>query len=44
MGTCPKCKQRIRRNANHIKLGVTWYHKACPSRPATAKSPTVRKA
>ena len=30
MGTCPKCKLRIRRNGNHIKLGTTWYHKACP--------------
>jgi hypothetical protein len=34
MGTCPKCRQRIRRNGNHIKLGTTWYHKSCPSRPA----------
>jgi hypothetical protein len=37
MGTCPKCKQRIRRNANHIKLGSVWYHKACPA-------PTPQKA
>jgi hypothetical protein len=34
MGTCPKCKQRIRRNGNHLKLGSTWYHKHCPARPA----------
>jgi hypothetical protein len=33
MGTCPKCKQRIRKNGNHVKLGTTWYHKACPPRP-----------
>ncbi len=37
MGTCPKCKQRIRRNGNHIKLGSTWFHKACPLRPLSAK-------
>jgi len=30
MGTCPKCKLRIRKNGNHIKLGTTWYHKSCP--------------
>ncbi len=39
MGTCPKCKHRIRRNGNHIKLGTTWYHKSCPARspkPAAA--------
>jgi hypothetical protein len=36
MGTCPKCKLRIRRNGNHVKLKSTWYHKACP--------PTVKKA
>jgi hypothetical protein len=34
MGTCPKCKGRIRRNGNHIKLGRVWYHKRCPPRPA----------
>jgi len=39
MGTCPKCRLRIRRNGNHIKLGTTWYHKACPPRPAKADSP-----
>jgi hypothetical protein len=45
MGTCPKCKLRIRRNGNHVKLGSTWYHKVCPTRrpakkekPATAQS------
>jgi len=30
MGTCPKCKLRIRRNGNHVKLGSTWVHKQCP--------------
>ncbi|HEV8640978.1 MAG TPA: hypothetical protein VGV13_07765 [Methylomirabilota bacterium] len=39
MGTCPKCKLRIRRNGNHIKLGTTWYHKFCPRRPVAAKKP-----
>jgi hypothetical protein len=38
MGTCPKCKHRIRRNGNHVKLGTTWYHKACPSSPAKPKA------
>ncbi|MGH7353186.1 MAG: hypothetical protein ACRELS_01225 [Candidatus Rokuibacteriota bacterium] len=41
MGTCPKCKCRIRHNGNHIKLGSTWYHKMCPPRaamPAAKKS------
>jgi uncharacterized ferritin-like protein (DUF455 family) len=39
MGTCPKCKQKIRKNGNHVKLGSTWYHKACPRRsPARAKA------
>jgi hypothetical protein len=37
MGTCPKCKLKIRKNGNHVKLGSTWYHKTCPARPATAK-------
>ena len=37
MGMCPKCKLRIRRNGNHIKLGTTWYHKACPG-PAAGKA------
>jgi hypothetical protein len=32
MGTCPKCRRRIRRNGNHTKLGTVWYHKACPAR------------
>ena len=32
MGTCPKCKLRIRKNGNHIKLGTVWYHKACPKK------------
>lgn len=31
MGTCKKCKLRIRRNGNHIKLGSIWYHKVCPT-------------
>jgi uncharacterized ferritin-like protein (DUF455 family) len=34
MGTCPKCKLKIRKNGNHVKLGSTWYHKACPRRRA----------
>lgn len=39
MGTCPKCKLRIRRNGNHLKLGSTWYHKACPTqKSATSKT------
>lgn len=38
MGTCPKCKQTIRRNGNHIKLGQVWYHKSCPVKPAKAKT------
>ena len=37
MGTCPKCKLRIRKNGNHIKLGTTCYHKSCPPRPTAAK-------
>jgi hypothetical protein len=38
MGTCPKCKLRIRRNGNHVKLGSTWVHKQCPpKRDRTAK-------
>jgi len=40
MGTCPKCKLRIRKNGNHIKLGSTWYHKSCP-RNGGAKKPDV---
>jgi hypothetical protein len=39
MGTCPKCKQRIRKNGNHIKLGTVWYHKMCPAKTA-AKATT----
>lgn len=47
MGTCPKCKLRIRRNGNHIKLGSVWYHKQCPtqksaSKPKPAATPTPR--
>jgi hypothetical protein len=30
MGTCPKCKKRIHRNGNHVKLGSVWMHKMCP--------------
>ena len=41
MGTCPKCKLRIRRNGNHTKLGSTWYHKHCPANPAAAKKKTA---
>ena len=38
MGTCPKCKLKIRKNGNHVKLGSTWYHKACPRRLAAAQA------
>jgi hypothetical protein len=38
MGTCPKCKLRIRRNGNHVKLGSTWYHKVCPIQRAAKKT------
>jgi len=37
MGTCPKCKLRIRKNGNHVKLGSVWVHKKCPARPARSK-------
>jgi len=29
---------KIRKNGNHVKLGSTWYHKACPRRPTAAKA------
>ena len=32
MGTCPKCRLKIRRNGNHIKLGQVWYQKNCPEK------------
>jgi hypothetical protein len=38
MGTCPKCKLRIRRNGNHVKLGPTWYHKVCPTQRYAKKA------
>ncbi len=38
MGTCPKCKQKIRRNGNHVKLGQVWYHKTCPEKAAKVKT------
>jgi len=41
MGTCSKCKLRIRKNGNHVKLGSTWYHKICPARPARAEKTTA---
>jgi hypothetical protein len=41
MGTCPKCKLRIRRNGNHTKLGSIWYHKACPGKPAPKAKPAT---
>jgi hypothetical protein len=41
MGTCSKCKLRIRKNGNHVKLGSTWYHKTCPARPARAEKTTA---
>ncbi len=45
MGTCPKCKHRIRRNGNHTKLGTIWFHKACPAKPAArAKAPAKTRA
>ena len=44
MGTCPKCKLRIRRNGNHIKLGTVWLHKICPARPAVVKVVPVAKS
>lgn len=43
MGTCPKCKLRIRRNGNHIKLGTTWFHKTCPPHPKPAKAGAAAK-
>jgi hypothetical protein len=36
MGTCPKCKHRIRKNGNHVKLGTVWFHKICPAKAAKA--------
>jgi hypothetical protein len=36
MGTCPKCKMRIRKNGNHVKLGSVWLHKRCPTKGARA--------
>jgi hypothetical protein len=41
MGTCPKCKQRIRKNGNHVKLGSVWHHKTCPGRPAARTAKTA---
>ena len=38
MGTCPKCKLRIRKNGNHVKLGSTWVHKKCPKSGRAKKS------
>lgn len=43
MGTCPKCKLRIRRNGNHIKLGTVWLHKICPARSAVVKVAAAAK-
>lgn len=43
MGTCPKCKLRIHRNGNHIKLGTVWLHKICPARPAVVKVSAAAK-
>ena len=37
MGTCPKCKLRIRKNGNHVKLGSVWVHKVCPAGKPRAK-------
>jgi len=36
MSTCPKCKLRIRKNGNHVKLGSVWYHKMCPTKGRSA--------
>ena len=36
MGTCPKCKRRLRKNGNHIKLGSVWMHKVCPTKAVRA--------
>jgi hypothetical protein len=44
MGTCPKCRLRIRRNGNHIKLGTAWYHKSCPARAARKPAPPRRSS
>jgi len=41
MGTCPKCKLRIRKNGNHVKLGSVWYHKMCPAKAARAAKSTA---
>jgi hypothetical protein len=41
MGTCPKCKHRIRKNGNHTKLGTVWYHKRCPVTPGGKKKPAA---
>jgi len=38
MGTCPKCKLRIRRNGNHVKLGSVWFHKMCRGKPQSKPS------
>jgi len=42
MGTCPKCKLRIRKNGNHVKLGSVWYHKMCPAKAGRGASSTAR--
>jgi hypothetical protein len=44
MGTCPKCKLRIRRNGNHVKLRSVWYHKVCPTQRAAAKKKAATAA
>jgi hypothetical protein len=44
MGTCPKCKLRIRRNGNHVKLGSTWYHKLCPTRKGSRRKTAVERS
>jgi hypothetical protein len=36
MGTCPKCKLRIRKNGSHVKLGSVWVHKMCPPKPGVS--------
>jgi hypothetical protein len=32
MGTCPNCKLRIKRGANHVRRRGRWIHKKCPKK------------
>ena len=38
MGTCRKCKLRIKKNGNHVMLGSVWVHKVCPTAKARVKT------